>query len=76
MKNKKKSQKYLINDKSSIEDVKRFLKIKLHISEKSIDSMGLDGNDLLTLNENEINNLQCLTLEERDKLINFVKIKI
>ena len=70
-----KKAEIIIDSNSNVEEVKIFLKFKLGISEKAIDSMGLDGNDLLTLNENEIKNEQYLTLEEKDKLINYVKNK-
>ena len=62
----------LITRSSSKEDVTNFLKLKLKISQNSIDEMALDGEILFELNENDIELLDILN-EEKEKLKNYIR---
>ena len=62
----------LITRSSSKEDVTNFLKLKLKISQNSIDEMALDGETLFELNENDIEMLDILN-EEKEKLKNYIR---
>ena len=61
-----------ITEESSEDDVKKFLEIKLKFSKKSAESLGLDGQGLLSSKEEEINNEENLTKEEKENLINYL----
>ena len=62
-----------VTRKSSREGVSKFLKMELKFSEKSINNIALDGESLFDLKEEEINNLEEISLEERKNLKNFLK---
>jgi len=62
----------LITRSSSKEDVTNFLKLKLKISQNSIDGMALDGKTLFELNENDIELLDILN-EEKEKLKHYIR---
>ena len=62
-----------IDINSSEEDVANFLKIKLGFSKEAIESLGIDGETLFSLEENEIKKEENLKEEEKNKLIEFLK---
>ena len=62
-----------ITRKSRREEVSKFLKMKINFSEESINNISLDGKSLLDLKEDEINNLEEISLEERKNLKKFLK---
>ena len=66
-----------ITKESSIEEIKKFLSVKLNISEKgikAIEELGVEsGETLFMLEEEDINNSVELIQEEKDKLKNFLK---
>ena len=61
-----------INEESSKEKVKNFLKNNLSFSDNSLQQMDYDGKELLSLKEFQINNLD-ITEEEKKKLKTFLK---
>ena len=67
-----KEQEIKITEESSEDDVKKFLEIKLKFSKKSAESLGPDGQGLLSLKEEEIKNEENLSQEEKDKLNNYL----
>ncbi len=62
-----------INSESSEEEVSKFLKEKLGISQEAIEALGLDGESLFLFEEEAIKQEEALTQEEKEKLINFLK---
>ena len=71
----KKNQKseITITNKSTKEEVVMFLKHKFNFSQKTIESLDLDGEILFSLEENDINDVDELSREEKDKFINYLK---
>ena len=67
-KNKKQNSGVLITE----EDVANFLKNKFKISDKIIDKLGLDGETLLSLTENDIDKIDELPQETKRALKNFI----
>ena len=67
-KNKKQNSGVLITE----EDVANFLKNKFKISDKIIDKMALDGETLLSLTENDIDEIDELPQETKRALKNFI----
>jgi len=61
-----------INEESSKEKVKNFLKNNLSFSDNSLQQMDYDGKELLSLKEFQINKLD-ITVEEKKKLKTFLK---
>ena len=72
LKAQEEEQDIKITEESSEDDVKKFLEIKLKFSKKSAESLGLDGQGLLSSKEEEINNEENLTKEEKENLINYL----
>ena len=62
-----------INNKSTKEEVSMFLKHKFNFSQEAIESLDLDREIVFSLEENDINDVEELSKEEKDKLINFFK---
>lgn len=62
-----------INKDSSEEEVAKFLKTRLNISQKSIDVLGLDGETFLELKIEEIDRIDQLTKEEKDNLKKYLR---
>ena len=62
-----------INEQSDIEAVSKFLKEKLQLSEKAIEALELDGKTIFSLEDSDIDGVEELTDEEKDKLKNCVK---
>ena len=77
-KDKKKLKKYLnlmnitINKGSDKETIAKFLKIKLSFSFKSINKLNIDGQNLMSLNEENIDKFD-IKKEEKDKLKNLIR---
>ena len=61
-----------IDNKSSKEDVVKFLKDKLNFSENTLKDWKLDGQALLSLIETEIEKLKEISQEEKNKLKKFI----
>jgi len=56
-----------IDEQSTDEDVKKFLKFKSKLSEESIDNLGLDAQSLFLLNDEEINKSK-IKEDEKERL--------
>ena len=67
-----KSEEILITNKSSTEEVTKFLRIKLGFKEESIEALGLDGESLFLLTDSEIDELTEINTEEKEKLKKFL----
>ena len=65
--------KILITKESSEEEVSKYLKEKLNISDTAIESLGLDGESLFNLEETDIDEAEDLNQEEKTSLKNFIK---
>ena len=63
----------LITKESSEEEVSKYLKEKLNISDTAIESLGLDGESLFNLEETDIDEAEDLNQEEKTSLKNFIK---
>ena len=71
--NKKENESELvITNKSTDEEVAKFLKIKLGFKDESIEELSLDGESLFLLQDTDIDELKEISQEERDKLKNFL----
>ena len=68
-----KEDKVLINKKSSSEEVSKFLRLKLNFSQDSIDILGLDGESLFDLIEEDINDVTEITEKEKENLKKFIR---
>ena len=62
----------LINEKSSSEEVSKFLRLKLNFSQDSIDNLALDGKSLFDLEEKDIDNAKEITEKEKEILKKFI----
>ena len=63
----------LITKSSTEKEVAEFLKMRLKFSQDSIDELKLDGESLYLLKENGLNDLKCLTHEEKENLEKFLE---
>ena len=63
----------LINEKSSPEEVSKFLRLKLNFSQDSIDILELDGESLFDLTEEDINDVTEITEKEKENLKKFIR---
>ena len=63
----------LINEKSSSEEVSKFLRLKLNFSQDSIDILELDGESLFDLIEEDINDVTEITEKEKENLKKFIR---
>ena len=70
-----KDEEILITKNSSTEEVAKFFKLKLHFSQDIIDELELDGELLFSLQDEEIDDLDILTLEQKQKLKKLIKEK-
>lgn len=68
-----KEDKVLINEKSSSEEVSKFLRLKLNFSQDSIDNLALDGESLFDLIEEDINDVTEITKKEKENLKKFIR---
>ena len=68
-----KEDKVLINEKSSSEEVSKFLRLKLNFSQDSIDILELDGESLFDLIEEDINDVTEITEKEKENLKKFIR---
>jgi len=68
-----KEDKVLINEKSSSEEVSKFLRLKLNFSQDSIDNLALDGESLFDLIEEDINDVTEITEKEKENLKKFIR---
>ena len=77
--NTKEEPEIIITKESSMEDVKQYLNKKLNFSEegiKAIEDLGVDGGEtLLSLQKEDIDNTKEFSKEEKENLINFLKIE-
>ena len=64
----------ILTKESSEEDVAKYLMKKLNFSEKSVKELSLDGNSLLLMSPNDIEVLNEISKEEKEKLIEFLKV--
>ena len=64
-----------IDNKSSKEDIVKFLKDKLNFSDNTLKDWKEDGKTLFSLTETDIDKLTKITTEEKDKLKKFLKEK-
>ena len=71
-KNKENGEEFKIDNKSSKEDVVKFLKNKLNFSEKTLKKWELDGQSLFSLNETDIEKIKDISPEEKEKLNKFL----
>ena len=62
-----------VNNESNKEEVAKFLKIKLKISEKSIKELDLDGESLFLLNPDFVDDFSELSNEEKNRLKDYLK---
>ena len=69
----KEDEEIIISQKSSEEEVAKFLEKKLKFSKDSIDALALDGEVLYSLKEDEIDELTELTEEEKENLKKYLK---
>ena len=69
---RKKNEIIVITEKSTNEEVAKFLKDKLGFKDESIESLGLDGEAIFLLKEDEIDELTEISQEERDNLKKFL----
>ena len=67
------NKEILISKKSSEEEVSKFLKLKFHFSQKIINELKLNAERLFKLQVNDIDKFEMLTLEQRQKLKQFIK---
>ena len=72
-KEKNQEKEIKITKESDVKDVAKFLKEKLKFSDKSIESLELDGVSLFSLEEKDIDDAEDLTQEEKDNLKKFLK---
>jgi len=63
----------IISKKSTEEEVARVLKNKLNLSKEAIEILGLDGEALFLLEEDDIDDINELTEEEKFNLKNYLK---
>ena len=70
-----KNPELIITKESTKEDVSYFLKNKFNFSQKAIESLELDGEILLSLEENDIDDADELYEEEKIKFKNYLKKK-
>ena len=63
----------IINNKSTNEEVAKFLKEKLGFKDESINALELDGDSLFSLEDAEIDELTEISQTERDNLKNYLK---
>ena len=68
-----KEDKVLINEKSSSEEVSKFLRLKLNFSQDSIDILELDGESLFDLIEEDINDVTEIIEKEKENLKKFIR---
>ena len=61
-------EEIIITKKSSEEEVSKFLKMRLKMSQESIDALGLDGESLYMLEGTEVDEFTELAQEEKDNL--------
>ena len=61
-----------ITNKSSEEEVAKFLKLKLGFKDEAIEGLGLDGESLFLLSEGDIDGFTEISNEEKEKLKNFL----
>ena len=62
-----------VNNESNKEEVAKFLKIKLKISEESIKELDLDGESLFLLNPDFVDDFSELSNEEKNRLKDYLK---
>ena len=62
-----------ISKKSKEKEVSEFLKLKLNFSEECIKELGLDGETLFDLTDDEIDNIKGAGQEQKEKLKLFIK---
>ena len=74
IKNEKKDE-IVINENSTEEEVAKFLNEKMNFSDKTIKELQLDGTSLFLLTQEEIEGLEELNQNEKEKLIHFVNHK-
>ena len=67
------NKEILISKKSSEKEVSKFLKLKFHFSQKIINELKLNAERLFKLQVNDIDKFEILTLEQRQKLKQFIK---
>ena len=70
-----KEEEILITRNSSEEEVSKFLKLKFHFSQTIIDELGLDGETLFDLQDDEIDEFD-ITLEQKQQLKQFIKERL
>ena len=63
----------VINNKSSNTEVAKFLKEKLGFKDESIEKLDLDGESLFLLEEKDVDDIEDVSQEEKDKLKLFLK---
>ena len=61
-----------ISKKSSVEEVSKFLKLRFHFSQETIDKLDLDGETLFDLTDDEIDNIEGITPEQKADLKEFI----
>ena len=69
--NKEKSNMQ-INNKSTEEEVAKYLKLKINFSDKIIKELSLDGESLFSLELKDIDDFTEINEEEKDKLKNLL----
>ena len=68
----KKDNELVITNKSTSSEVAKFLKEKLGFKNESVEKLDLDGESLFLLEEKEIDELEDISSEEKDKLKKFL----
>ena len=63
----------ILTNESKKEEVDKYLKEKLKLSDKAIEALELDGETLFSLEESDIDQTDDLSQEEKDILKNFIK---
>ena len=73
LKGESQEEELIINEDSDNDAVNLFLKKKLNLSENALKAMELDGKTLFTLEDSDIDGVDELTDEEKEKMKNFMK---
>ena len=61
-----------ISKKSTVEEVAKLLRSRFNFSKECIDEICLDGESLLSLNDEEIDSIECASKEQKEKLKKFI----